>query len=81
DEQARIEQAGIEQAGGAQAQVHVTDPEVPNPSSSLTLSSAKYGLDEAIAKGKIDPKKVLKKRRHYDKDPSADSEKGKKKIR
>ncbi|GKD26698.1 hypothetical protein Tco_1232912, partial [Tanacetum coccineum] len=41
------------------------------------------GLDEAIAKGEIDPTKVLKKRRHddKDKDPSADSEKGKKKRR
>ncbi|GKA77279.1 hypothetical protein Tco_0783740, partial [Tanacetum coccineum] len=41
------------------------------------------GLDEAIAKGKNDPTRVLKKRRHddKDKDPLADSEKGKKKRR
>ncbi|GJV28757.1 hypothetical protein Tco_1385205, partial [Tanacetum coccineum] len=41
------------------------------------------GLDDAIAKGDIDPTKVLKKRHHddKDKDPSVDSEKGKKKRR
>ncbi|GKF54137.1 hypothetical protein Tco_0161047, partial [Tanacetum coccineum] len=41
------------------------------------------GLDEAISEGEIDPSMVLKKRHHddKDKDPSADSEKGKKKRR
>ncbi|GJW23382.1 hypothetical protein Tco_0034004 [Tanacetum coccineum] len=39
------------------------------------------GLDEAIAKGELDPTKVLKKRRHddTDQDPPTDSEKEKKK--
>ncbi|GJU93392.1 hypothetical protein Tco_1318148 [Tanacetum coccineum] len=41
------------------------------------------GLDDVIAKGDIDPTKVLKKRHHDDKnkDPSTNSEKGKKKRR
>ncbi|GJR38625.1 hypothetical protein Tco_1214309 [Tanacetum coccineum] len=41
------------------------------------------GIDEAILKGEIDPTKVLKERRHddKDKDPSVDAEKGKKKRR
>nr|GEY29541.1 hypothetical protein [Tanacetum cinerariifolium] len=41
------------------------------------------GLDKAIAKGEIDPTKVIQKRRHddKDKDPSANFEKGKKKRR
>ncbi|GJS87934.1 hypothetical protein Tco_0770570 [Tanacetum coccineum] len=52
-EQARIEQAkeepvvddqdGMEQARGEKAKVQVPDSAVPNPSSSLTLSSAEYG--------------------------------------
>ncbi|GKB12134.1 hypothetical protein Tco_0846057 [Tanacetum coccineum] len=47
------------------------------------LSTEWKSLDDAIAKGEIDLTKVLKKRRHddKDKDPSADAEKGKKKRR
>ncbi|GJW53214.1 hypothetical protein Tco_0097299 [Tanacetum coccineum] len=50
----------------------------------LDLYNALIGsinLDKAIAKGEIDPTKVLKKRRHDDKDddPPADSKKKKKK--
>ncbi|GJY84331.1 hypothetical protein Tco_0497707 [Tanacetum coccineum] len=83
EEEPVVDQDGTEQAGGVQANVQVPETTVPNPYSSLTLSSAEYGFDDAIVKGDIDPIKVLKKRRHddKDKDPSADSEKGKKKRR
>ncbi|GJT19472.1 hypothetical protein Tco_0878178 [Tanacetum coccineum] len=37
-----VDQAGTELAKGAQAKVNVPDPTIPNPSSSLTLSSATY---------------------------------------
>ncbi|GJT04556.1 hypothetical protein Tco_0839018 [Tanacetum coccineum] len=51
----------------------------------LDLYNALIGsihLDKAIAKGEIDPTKVLKKRHHDDKDddPPTDSKKKKKKI-
>ncbi|GJW21556.1 hypothetical protein Tco_0032178 [Tanacetum coccineum] len=42
-DQAMNDQARTEQVGGAQDKAHEPEPAVPNPSSSLTLSSVEYG--------------------------------------
>nr|GEU42121.1 hypothetical protein [Tanacetum cinerariifolium] len=71
DKQARADQADDDQAKEDQAE-------------HLDLHNAlSIGIDEAIAKGETDLSKVLKKRRHdeKDKDPFVDSKKGKKKRR
>nr|GEU83768.1 hypothetical protein [Tanacetum cinerariifolium] len=49
-DQAMNEQARTEQAGGVQANVQVPEPAIPNPSSSLTLSSVEYETLSTAAK-------------------------------
>ncbi|GJW37082.1 hypothetical protein Tco_0060002 [Tanacetum coccineum] len=60
EEQAGEEPPVDEQAGREQAKVHVLEPAVPNPSSSLALSSAEYGNQFINENPKVSINDVLK---------------------